>query len=73
MEVVCNTLRKFCSEAEPLEQIDEDLFNLLGEATAAKKWLAASLDKTIRLQLDPTPEMRSMMSFLAAPEWIRQK
>jgi len=36
-----------------------------------KRWLAASLAKTIGLQLDPPPELRAM-SALAGPDWIRQ-
>jgi hypothetical protein len=44
---------------------------LLGEPTEAKKWLAASLDKTMRLQLSPPAELRAI-SALAGPEWIKQ-
>jgi hypothetical protein len=45
---------------------------LLGEPTEVRIWLAASLDKTIRLQLDPPAELRAM-SALAGPDWIRQQ
>ena len=41
-------------------------------STEVKKWLAASLDKTIRLQLSPPAELRAM-SALAGPEWINQQ
>ena len=51
MEVVSNTLRVFCGNAEFDKEIDKDVLSLLGEATEEKRWLAASLDKTIRLQL----------------------
>ncbi len=51
MEVVSNSLKVFCGEPESDKKIDNDLLSLLGESTHEKKWLAASLDKTIRLQL----------------------
>jgi len=43
----------------------------LGEPTAEKRWRAASLDKTIRLQHNPPPEMRAD-SALNGPDWIKQ-
>lgn len=51
MEVVSNTLKVFCGDSESDKEIDSDVLSLLGEPTEEKKWLAASLDKTIRLQL----------------------
>ena len=51
MEVVSNSLKVFCGEPESDKKIDNDVLSLLGESTHEKKWLAASLDKTIRLQL----------------------
>jgi hypothetical protein len=51
MEVVSNTLKFFCGNSESDKEIDRDVLSLLGEPTEEKKWLAASLDKTIRLQL----------------------
>ena len=51
MEVVSNTLRGFCGDSEPDKEITREVLSLLGEPTEEKKWLAASLDKTIRLQL----------------------
>ena len=51
MEVVSNTLKVFCGAPESDEEIDRDVLSLLGGPTAEKEWLAASLDKTIRLQL----------------------
>jgi hypothetical protein len=42
----------------------------LGEPTEVKEWLAASLRKTIRLQLNPPAKLRAM-SALAGPDWIR--
>ena len=51
MEVVSNTLKVFCGAPESDEEIDRDVLSLLGEPTEENKWLAASLDKTMRLQL----------------------
>ena len=51
IEVVSNTLRAFCGNSESDKVVDKDVLSLLGEPTEEKKWLAASLDKTIRLQL----------------------
>jgi hypothetical protein len=72
MEVVANTLRAFCGESESDQDVDRDLLALLGTPTEVKRWLAASLDKTIRLQLDPPAEVQAM-SALAGPEWIKQQ
>ncbi len=51
MEVVSNTLKVFSGDSESEKEIDRDVLSLLGEPMEEKKWLAASLDKTIRLQL----------------------
>jgi hypothetical protein len=72
MEIVSNTLRVFCGEPVSDQEVDRDLVVLLGNPTEVKKWLAASLDKTIRLQLSPAAELRAM-SALAGPEWIKQQ
>lgn len=71
MEVVSDTLDAFCDEPESNKEVDRDLLELLGKPTEVKKWLAASLGKTVRLQLDPPAELRAM-SALAGPDWIRQ-
>jgi hypothetical protein len=71
MEVVSDTLEVFCGDARAGRGIDGDLLALLGEPTEAKIWLAASLDKTIRLQLSPPAELRAM-SALAGPGWIKE-
>jgi hypothetical protein len=71
MQRVSNTLRVFYSDLESGEGVDTRLRAILGEQTKEKKWLAASLDKTIRLQMNPQPEVREM-SALAGPDWIRQ-
>jgi hypothetical protein len=73
MEVVCNSLKVFCGEPESNLDVNSDLLALLGKPTEAKKWLAASLGKTIRLQMNPPAELRRMYaSALAGPEWIKQ-
>ncbi len=72
MEIVSNTLRIFCGEPVSDQEMDRDLLVLLGNPTEVTKWLAASLDKTIRLQLSPPAELRAM-SALAGPEWIKQQ
>jgi hypothetical protein len=71
MEMVCRTLRVFYDDAQADKGVDRKLLAMLGEPTAPKKWLAASLDKTIRLQLDPSPEL-SALSALEGPAWIRR-
>ncbi|MHC4597669.1 MAG: hypothetical protein ACYS47_01560 [Planctomycetota bacterium] len=72
MERVSNTLKSFCDDPESNQELDNDLLAILGEPTEAKRWLAASLDKTIRLQLGPPADLRAM-SALAGPAWIKQQ
>jgi hypothetical protein len=71
MEIVSDTLKVFCGNPESNQEVDRDLLALLGKPAEVTKWLAASLDKTIRLQLNPPPELRAV-SALAGPAWIRQ-
>jgi hypothetical protein len=71
MEVVTNTLRLFCGEQVPDSKVDRNSLALLGEPTETKRWLAASLDKTIRLQLDPPAKLRAMCD-LGGPDWIKR-
>lgn len=71
MEMVSHTLRAFCGDPGSGEEVDGNRLALLGEPTEAKRWLAASLDKTIRLQLDPAPGLREV-SALAGPDWIKR-
>jgi len=71
MAIVSNTLKVFYGDSELSQEVDRDLLALLGEPTEVKRWLAASLDKTIRLQLSPPAELRAM-SALAGPDWIKQ-
>ncbi len=51
MEVVSNTLKVFFGNSVSDKEIDSNVLSLLGKTTEEKKWLAASLDKTMRLQL----------------------
>ena len=71
MEIISNTPRVFCDALAPDEEKNADLLRRLGEPIAVRQWLAASLEKTIRLQLSPPPRMRAM-SALAAPDWTRE-
>lgn len=50
VKIISNTLGVFW-EGRRGEEVDRDLLASLGTPTPAKRWLAASLDKTIRLQL----------------------
>jgi hypothetical protein len=50
MRVIVETLEHFCGEAETA-MVAPDVLSILGKPTPAKIWLAASLSKTLRLQL----------------------
>jgi hypothetical protein len=71
MEAVSNTLKVFCGAQDLNKRLNRNMLALLGNPTEEKKWLAKSLDKTIRLQLNPPAELRAI-SALAGPEWIRK-
>jgi hypothetical protein len=71
MEIVSGTLKIFCGSPGTNKEIDKDLLALLGNPTEEKKWLAASLDKTIRLQLNPPDQLRAI-SALTGPDWLEQ-
>lgn len=51
MRIVSDALGAFWKGDKPAKDIDRDILASLGEATPVKRWLAASLDKTIRLHL----------------------
>jgi hypothetical protein len=75
MEQVSRTLGVFCGDGEPGDAesgdgVDQGVLEALGAPSPAKRWLAASLDKTIRLQLDPTDDMRAATALTGA-DWIR--
>ncbi len=71
MDSVCDTLKAFCNSEESNGEIDKELLELLGKQTKLKRWLVASLEKTIRLQLYPPADLRDMCN-LAGPDWIRE-
>jgi hypothetical protein len=71
MEIVTNTLKVFGGNAGNDQGVDEEIMLLLGKPTNVKRWLAASLEKTIRLQLDPSAELRELSS-MAGPDWITE-
>ena len=71
MEIISNTLKVFCGVSESDKELDRQMLTLLGKPTEVKRWLAASLDKTIRLQLSPPAKLRAL-SALAGPAWIKQ-
>lgn len=48
---ISNTLRAFWKDKKTAKKIDRDILISLEQATPVKCWLAASLDKTIRLHL----------------------
>ncbi|MHC4460368.1 MAG: hypothetical protein ACYS6W_04300 [Planctomycetota bacterium] len=52
LRIISNTLGVFWKKEETEKSIDSNILTLLGEATPIKRWLAASLDATIRLQLE---------------------
>jgi len=51
MRTISDTLGAFWKGDDMTEVLDRDILVSLGEVTAVKRWLAASLDKTIRLHL----------------------
>ena len=52
MKTVSHTLQVFCRDRAPDDHVDAELLASLGEPSRQRQWLAASLDKTIRLQMD---------------------
>jgi len=71
MLVVADVLRAFWRGVPAEEAAGGQILASLGEPTDVKRWLAASLDKTIRLQLDPPIQMQQATA-LAGPDWIYQ-
>ena len=69
MAIISNTLKVFYGEPEKNIATDKLSLSLLGEPTEEKRWLAASLDKTIRLQLNPPSDLRAI-SALSGPDWL---
>lgn len=52
LRTISNTLGAFWKNEKPTADTDSGLLGCLGPLTPTKRWLAASVDKTIRLQLD---------------------
>lgn len=71
VEKISKTLARFNNDEQGNDEIDNQLLKMLGEPTEEKRWLVASLDKTIRLQLDPPDEMRALAK-LDGPAWIKE-
>jgi hypothetical protein len=51
MRIISNTLNAFWKDEKTVDDIDSHLLASLGAVTPVKRWLAASLDKTIKLHL----------------------
>jgi hypothetical protein len=51
MRTVCRTLQASLQNQRSENDVDGAVLKLLGDITGPQKWLVASLDKTIRLQL----------------------
>jgi len=56
LKTISNTLGAFWKVEEKTGEIDNDILTSLGKITPVKRWLAASLDKTIRLQLEASSD-----------------
>ena len=56
LKTISNTLGAFWKTEEMTENIDSDVLASLGKLTPVKRWLAASLDKTIRLHLEASSD-----------------
>ncbi len=70
LDTVSRTLQTFSAAETTKGPIDQHILTQLGDATDVKRWLARSLDKTIRLQVDP-PAALEALSVLEGPAWIR--
>ncbi len=56
VRIISNTLAAFWKEENSTEDVDTNLLAALGTMTPEKRWLAASLDKTVRLNLEAPPD-----------------
>jgi hypothetical protein len=52
IKTVSHTLQVFCKDRPPDDDVDAELLASLGEPSRQGQWLAASLGKTVRLQMD---------------------
>ncbi len=51
MRAICRTLQSSLQDQHPESDVDDAVLEALGDLTGPGRWLVASLDKTIRLQL----------------------
>ncbi len=65
LKIISDTLRAFWQGQETDKNIDDNILIALGQKTPIKSWLAASLDKTMRSQLDPVNVKRMV-------EWVEK-
>jgi hypothetical protein len=54
--IFSKTFGVFWKNEKPSENIDPEILESLGQITEVKRWLAASMDKTMRLQLQAPPD-----------------
>jgi hypothetical protein len=52
MRTIAETLRAFCHDERKARGVDQSVTSALGDRTPVKQWLAASFERTLRLQLD---------------------
>lgn len=71
-ESVADTLQEYAGVSGRHGGSDAGILARLGELTPIKQWLAESLAKTIRLQLEPPAELRAI-SALTGPAWIARR
>ena len=62
LRIIANTLGVFWNGQKTDKDIDDNILTALGQKTPVKRWLAASLDKTISSQLDPVNVKRMVES-----------
>jgi len=67
---ICTTLEYFTSDKDDLHGLENSFLTLLGTPSPQKKWLCASLNKTIRMQMDPPAKMQKIAA-LEGPDWIK--
>jgi hypothetical protein len=56
LRTISNTFNTFCRDEKSVKDIDGDVLASLKALTPVKRWLSASVDKTIRLQLEESPD-----------------
>jgi hypothetical protein len=54
--IISNTFGVFWKDKKHSKKIDPEILESLGRITEVKRWLAASMDKTMRLQLHAPPD-----------------